>query len=300
MSTGFRLRWMTRWGAGIHVLGKAMSSIYAHTDYRAFLRAWFSEEKERRPVLSYRWMGQKLLMDASLLAKIFGGERHLSASRVQPVLEMLRLEGLEADYFRILVQYGKSKSAKEAQVCFAKLAELRRVAPAELDDSQASYWDSWVNVAVRSVVSCGRFTDDWDGIGARLIPKVSGQKVREAMATLSDLGFVEKDDDGIWRVREPFLRDGKGTQARALRHFHRQSLLLAVEAIENVPVERRDISSVTVSIPESGYPEIAAMIRDFRSRLLTAVSRMNGPDRVYQVSIQAIPLSLPPSPESEG
>ena len=25
-----------------------MSSIFAHTDYRAFLREWFSEEKERR------------------------------------------------------------------------------------------------------------------------------------------------------------------------------------------------------------------------------------------------------------
>ncbi len=277
-----------------------MTSVYAHTDYRAFLREWFSEEKERRPVLSYRWMGQKLLMDASLLAKIFGGERHLSASRVQPVLDMVWLSGLEAEYLRILVQYGKSKSAKESQVCFAKLAELRRVAPVAVDDSQASYWDSWVNVAVRSLVSCGSFKDEWDRIGTLLRPQVSGAKVKEAVGTLARLGFVEKDPDGFWRVREPFLRDGKGPQVRALRHFHRQSLLLAVEAIENVPVDRRDISSVTVSIPESGYAEISEMVRDFRSRLLTAVSRMQGPDRVYQVSIQAIPLALPPSDGAEG
>ena len=277
-----------------------MSSIFAHTDYRAFLREWFSEEKERRPVLSYRWMGQKLLMDASLLAKIFGGERHLSASRVQPVLDMVGLSGLEAEYLRILVQYGKSKSAKESQVCFAKLAELRRVAPVAIDDSQASYWDSWVNVAVRSLVSCGAFKDEWERIGSFLRPQVSGAKVREAVAILADLGFVEKDADGFWRVREPFLRDGKGPQTRALRHFHRQSLLLAVEAIENTPIDKRDISSVTVSIPESGYAEISEMVRDFRSRLLTAVSRMQGPDRVYQVSIQAIPLALPPSDGAGG
>jgi uncharacterized protein (TIGR02147 family) len=245
-------------------------------------------------------MGQKLLMDASLLAKILGGERHLSASRVQPVLDMVGLAGLEAEYFRILVQYGKSKSAKESQVCFAKLAELRRVSPVAIDDSQASYWDSWVNVAVRSLVSCGSFTDEWERIGSLLRPHVSGAKVREAVATLAELGFVEKDSDGFWRVREPFLRDGKGPQVRALRHFHRQSLLLAVDAIENIPVDRRDISSVTVSIPESGYAEISEMVRDFRSRLLTAVSRMQVPDRVYQVSIQAIPLALPPSDDAGG
>jgi uncharacterized protein (TIGR02147 family) len=258
------------------------------------------DEKSRRPVVSYRWMGQRLLMDGSLLAKILSNERHLASSKVQQVLDLIGLSGLEADYFRLSVQYGKSKSAKESQVCFAKLAELRRVAPVPVDDSQASYWDSWVNVAVRALVSCGNFQDEWDRIGDLLHPKVASAKVKEAVATLAGLGFLEKRDDGFWHVREPFLRDGKGSQTRALRHFHRQSLLLAVEAIESVPVEMRDLSSVTVSIPEKGYLEISEMIRDFRSRLLTAVSRMQGPDRVYQVSIQAIPLALPPSPNREG
>jgi uncharacterized protein (TIGR02147 family) len=276
-----------------------MISVYAHTDYRAFLRGWFSEEKERRPVISYRWMGQKLLMDASLLAKILGGERHLSASRVQPVIDMVGLAGLEAEYFRVLVQYGKSKSAKETQVCFAKLAELRRVAPVPVEESQASFWDSWLHVAIRALVACGDFGDEWERIGSLLHPRQNAPKVREAVGTLAALGFVEKRDDGFWRVREPFLRDGKGPQTRALRHFHRQSLLLAVEAIEGLPATMRHVSSVTVSIPESGYAEIAEMVDDFRSRIMTAVSRMKSADRVYQVSLQVVPLAFP-APRDPG
>lgn len=271
-----------------------MASIYAHTDYRKFLHEWYVEEKSRRPVVSFRWLGQKLATDPSLLAKIFVGERHLSGARIQPLVEILGLTGLEADYFRLLVQYGKAKSAKDAQHCFSKLAELRRVAPVALDQSQAGFWDSWVNVALRALVGCGKYRDEYDQLGAMLHPRVAASQVRKSLATLCELGFVERDEDGFWRIREPFVRGPSAAQSRSLRHFHRQTLLLAAQSVEGLDPKWRELSSVTVSIPESGYEEIRELVRDFRSRVLTAVSRMRDPDRVYQVSVQMVPFALPP------
>lgn len=270
-----------------------MASVYAHTDYRRFLREWYAEEKARRPHLSFRWIEQKTATDHSLLSKIFAGERHVSSTRVPQLVDLVGLSGLEADYFRLLVQYGKAKSAKEAQHCFAKLAELRRVAPVPLEEAQSGFWDSWVNVAVRALVGCGRFSDGFEEMGALLQPRVPGAQVRKALATLSGLGFVERDGDGFWRIREPFVRGVSAAQGRSLRHFHRQTLLLAAESVEGLPPALRDLSSVTVSIPASGYDEIREIVKDFRSRVLTAVSRMSDPDRVYQVSVQMVPLALP-------
>lgn len=277
-----------------------MPNVYAYGDYRKFLRDWLEREKASRPVLSYRWLGQKLATDPSLLAKIFGGERHLSGTRLEPLVDVLGLAGLEAEYFRVLVQYGRAKGAKEAQRCFSRLADLRRVAPVPLEESQAEFWDSWIHVALRALVSCGRFEDDWERMGSLLHPPVSGPQARRAMEALRALGFVEKGDDGFWRVREPFVRDGSASRNRSLRHFHRQTLLLAAEAVEGLPPHLRNLSSVTVSIPESGYAEIEAMVSDFRSRVLTAVSRMRDPDRVYQLSLQMVPLALPASVERSG
>lgn len=271
-----------------------MPSVYSHSDYRTYLREWFQAQKALRPVVSYRWIGQKLFADPSLLAKIIAGERHLSSERIQPLVDLLGLVGLEAEYFRVLVQYGKAKTAKDAQMCFSRLAELRRVAPVPLEDSQTEFWDSWIHVAIRALVSCGSFSDEFELMGDRLHPRISGSQVRKAMGTLAQLGFIERDSRGIWTVREPFLRDGSPQQARALRHFHRQTLLLAAESVEGMPRGLRDLSSVTVSIPEEGYGEICEMVRDFRSRVLTAVSRMRSPDRVYQLGIQLVPLALPP------
>lgn len=165
-----------------------------------------------------------------------------------------------------------------------------------LDDIQVAYWESWVHVALRSLLSCGDFRDEWETLGAMLRPRQSARKVREAMVVLERIGLCAKDPDGFWRVSEAFLRDGSGAQAPMVRHFHRQSLLLALESIEGLPKDLRDLSSLTVSIPAEGYPRIVEMVKEFRSRVLATVAGMDKPDRVYQLSLQLVPLGLPEEP----
>lgn len=275
-----------------------MTSLWTAVDYRSFLREWLETERVKRPAVSLRWMAHKLAMDPSLLSKILAQERHLSHSRVQPVCDLLGLDGTEAEYFRLCVHYAKAKGHREAQACFARMAELRRISPVPLDDVQVAYWESWIHVAVRSLLSCGRFRDEWERLGAMLRPRQSARRAREAVLLLERVGLAFRDEDGIWQVRDAFLRDGSPAQAPMVRHFHRQSLLLSLEAIESIPKELRDLSSLTVSIPPEGYPRIVEMIREFRSRVLAAVSGMDAPDRVYQLSLQLVPLGLPPSGES--
>jgi len=270
-----------------------MTSLWTTTDYRVFLRDWLETEREARTAVSLRWMAQKLAMDPSLLSKILAQERHLSHSRVQPICDLLKLEGVEAEYFRLCVHYAKAKGHREAQACFARMAELRRVSPVPLDDIQVAYWESWIHVALRSLLSCGRFGDDWERLGSMLRPRQSARKVREGVLVLERLGLAERDPDGIWQVREAFLRDGSPAQAPMVRHFHRQSLLLSLEAIEGLPRELRDLSSLTVSIPPEGYPRIVEMVKEFRARVLATVAGMDQPDRVYQLSMQLVPLGLP-------
>lgn len=270
-----------------------MESLWATTDYRVFLRDWLEAERKLRPAVSLRWMAQKLAMDPSLVSRILAQERHLSHSRVQPVCDLLKLQGSEAEYFRLLVHYAKAKSTREAQACFARIAQLRKVSPVPLDDVQAAYWESWIHVALRSLLACGEFRDEWERIGSRLRPRQTARKAKECVQLLERLGLASRDGDGIWRVSDSFLKDGSPAQAPMVRHFHRQSLLLAVESIESVPKELRDLSSLTVSMPPEAYPQLVELIRDFRSRVISTIAGMRDPDRVYQLSLQLVPLALP-------
>jgi uncharacterized protein (TIGR02147 family) len=273
-------------------------TLWTSTDYRIFLRDWLEAQRKTRPTASLRWMAQTLVMDPSLLSKVFAQERHISHSRVQPICDLLKLESAEAEYFRLMVHYAKSKGHREAQTCFARMAELRRVSPVPLDDVQVAYWESWIHVALRSLLACGEFRDDWTQVGSLLRPRQTARKAREGVLLLERIGLAHRDEQGIWRVRDAFLKDGSPAQAPMVRHFHRQSLMLAMESIESLPKELRDLSSLTVSIPPDGYPRLVEMVREFRAKLLATVAGMQDPDRVYQLNLQLIPLALPETPDA--
>lgn len=258
--------------------------------YREFLAGWFEREKAHRPGLSLTLLGRKLSMDPSLLGKIFQAERHLATSRIQPICDLVGLSGSRAEYFRHLVLHAKSKTAREAQACFERMQELRRIAPVPLEDAQESYWDKWVHVALRSFLICGDFGDDWGALGAMLCPPQKSSAVKSAMTTLERLGMIRKDSQGFWRPTEPFVRDRQGSQTRALRNFHRQSLLLAIDALERLDPSLRNISSVAITLDEAEYASVVGMIEDFRSRVLTRAAKVEQPDRVVQLNLQLVPL----------
>jgi len=87
------------------------------------------------------------------------------------------------------------------------------------------------------------------------------------------------------------VKDGPGTPARALRNFHRQSLLLAVESLEGLAPSQRHITSSTLSLEEEDYQHLVGMVEDFRSRAMARASRARKPDRVVQVAVQLVPLA---------
>ncbi|HNY31148.1 MAG TPA: TIGR02147 family protein [Fibrobacteria bacterium] len=271
-----------------------MEPIWVFTDYRKWMRHWLDAERAARPsVVSSRWMALRLGMDPSLLSKILAAERHIATSQVEPICEVTGLTGDQAEYFRILVQYGKAKSHKEAQSCFRRMAGLRKVSPVPLEGVHSAYWQSWENVAIRELMSCGDVKDDPEAIGRRLRPTVSGRRVRQSLSILADLGLATLDQRGVWRRTEPFLRDGPNVDPAVLRHFHKEGLLLAAEAIESLPKELRDLSSLTLAIPQDGYPQLVEILKEFRERILATISGMDKPDRVYQLGLHLIPRALP-------
>ena len=276
----------------------ADDGLWEARDYREFLHGWFEREKALRPSRSIRALARKLAIDPSLLGKILLGERHLATSRIQPVCDLVGLSGNQAEYFRHLVLLAKSKTAREAQALFERLQELRRIAPVPLDDAQESYWDSWLHIALRSLLSCGDFKDEWERMGKLLVPRQRARRVREAMRVLERLGMISKDQSGFWRLATPFVRDRPGTQARALRNYHRQSLLLALDSLEGLPASRRNISSVSVAVDDEAYDDLVAMIEDLRARALARSAKTERPRRVVQLGLQLIPLADADAPET--
>jgi hypothetical protein len=68
-------------------------------------------------------------------------------------------------------------------------------------------------------------------------------------------------------------------------------LLQALEALEDVPLESRDQSSMTMAIDPSLLPEAKAKIRDFRRSLCAFLQENARPkSEIYQLSISLFPV----------
>ena len=70
-----------------------MKKIFEYTDYREWLRDAFEDFKQRKTVISWRYMAMKMGADPGNLLRVSQGKIHLPLSLIQPAADFFELEG---------------------------------------------------------------------------------------------------------------------------------------------------------------------------------------------------------------
>lgn len=76
----------------------------------------------------------------------------------------------------------------------------------------------------------------------------------------------------------------------ALRRSHRQTLEQAIESLEEVRIELRDITSITMAIDPARIGEAKTAIRRFR-RDMAALLEDGRRTEVYNLNVQLVPVT---------
>ncbi len=79
-------------------------------------------------------------------------------------------------------------------------------------------------------------------------------------------------------------------QSAALQLSHKQNLELAALALDEVAIEHRDITSITMAIDAKKLPLAKAMIKNFR-RQLSEFLESGNKNEVYNLNVQLFPLT---------
>lgn len=272
-----------------------MNSLWYATDYRAWLREWLGEQKASRPWISLRWLAHRIEMDPSTLAKVLQGDRHIGDASIPILCEVLKLDAKESAYFATLVEFSKAKTALKSKAAFERLMQLRRGLGRQIGEDQAEFYESWHHAAVRLALTLHECRGDWEALGARLLPPLSGEDVEASIAVLDRLGMIALGEDGVWRPKDAFIHSGSAWKGPAVRHHQAQMLLLAADSLSTVPKEWRDVSTVTISIPQVMMPVFREKVAEFRSLLLSMTRELDHPDTIMQVCVALFPLTAPPA-----
>jgi uncharacterized protein (TIGR02147 family) len=241
---------------------------------------------------SFRYISKKTGIDHSLLVKIFQCRRHIAEKSIAAFAKLLGLSPRQTDYFGLLVLYAKAKTNREIKHYFERLLAFSEVQAHKVESDKYEFYQKWYYTAVREILHIHPgIGDDFKRLASMVEPPITPGQARKAVALLMRLGFVRKDGGGRYELMDRFITTGDDWKSIAVHSFQKEALALAGRALENVEKERRDISTITVSLDATGFERARNRIAAFQKEIVGIAAACGNVTGAYQVNLQLFPLS---------
>jgi uncharacterized protein (TIGR02147 family) len=266
--------------------------IFEYTDYREWIRDAFDDFKQRKSVISWRYMAMKLGADPGNLLRVSQGKIHLTLSLVKPMAEFFGLDEKETAYWTELVCFGRAKTDAEALNHYEKMQILKGIPLKRLAKKELEFYRNWYCNAIRSIIGICKFKDDFEGLAESCTPPITVEEAKSAVKLLYDLNMISRDRDGYWKVNDTFVSTGGNWRSEAVRTFQKETIRLGGESLERHAPPLRDISTVTMTFNMDDIALIREKIKEFRSELLRMSQEGDGDDTVFQLNVQLFPIGF--------
>lgn len=270
-----------------------MPDIFAYTSYARFIKDYYTWKKRESRAFSYEVFARKAgFKTRSYLIEVAAGKKVLSRSSVHGVARAMELGPKETEYFESLVGFRHAATFKEREFHLRKLEMLAGKPPGRiLADSQFAYFSAWWHPVVRELVCMARFDGDFGKVAKAVRPAITARQARESVELLLRLGLLRKAASGRYLQADGAVRTADELTSYVVLQYQKDCLRLADEALDDVPLAARDISTFTAGISAACYAAIKRELLSFRAHLAGLVEKDQGADRVYQLNIQLFPAS---------
>jgi transcriptional regulator with XRE-family HTH domain len=225
--------------------------------------------KKKNPRYSLRAFARCLEVDQSSLSKILTGRRRPSTQLIAKANLRLKMDLAQAE-----------KDNAELDQHYQQITDTFHLI------------SEWYYFALLELIRTEGFKTDPKWISQRL--GISEQEVELASNRLCRLGYIEKRKNR-WLLLSPSLtwtNNVNSTKAREM--LQQQITAMSYNAIEKIPFESRDHSSLTVAIHPDLIPELRKKITVFRRSLDKFITEHpSKPEEVYQFAFSFFPVSRP-------
>lgn len=268
-----------------------MESVFAYTDYRKFLKDTFDEMKASAARTSYRAIAAQAGINAGNLVKILKGERNLTLASALKLYDVCKMCKKEKEYFQNMLLFCQAKNHVEKKRYFENMLSFKQSKARIVDADQYEFYDKWYYTAVRETLAFYPFNgENSAALGKLITPTVSEEEVTKAIDLLLSLGLIDKDEAGFYKRKDALLSSGTSARSVELNNYIIGSMALAQQAIGRGDGPM-NLSSVAITMTEEDFKKVEEEIRSFRRTIMDLAARSQAPNRVWQVSIQAFPLT---------
>ncbi len=275
-----------------HLMKSSALNIFKFTDYRIFLKEYYSARKKQKKRFSYRAFAKESGVSASLLKDIIEGRRNLTVAIMSKYAQSMGLNKKECSYFRILVEFTNAKTSNKKNEYLELLLKARKGSSLNfLDKSQYDFFLKWYHSPIREMVTLPTFKEDPIWIAKQLTPNITPAQAKKALTLLEKLDLLKRTSSGRLIQSDSAISAEYQLQNMSMRKFNATMIKLASEAIHRFELNEREISGLTLGVSNDCYHRIKQRIRIFKEELLKMV--LDDPDNsqtVCQFNIQLFPL----------
>lgn len=270
-----------------------MKQIFEYNNYRLFLKDYFNEKKKKTGYFTHRYFAKKAGFSSPVFIKlVIDAKANLSKKSVKKLILAMELTDIQAGYFEALVNFNQAKTHQIKQKYFTILRATNKDHSVHvLDTDQYDFYSNWHNSAIRELAPAIGFKDNFAELGKLVNPRLKAKEVKAAIRLLEKTNLLRKKEDGTYQQTAKLISTGSEVVSLAVRDLHRQMAQLAVQAIENVPKDERDISGLTVGVSQNGFEKIKDELKKAREKIMSIVAEDEPVEKACRVNFQLFPLS---------
>ena len=273
-----------------------MKPLTNYTDFRAYLKDWIDERKSMGLPGSNRWFAMKMgINSTSWLTSVAKGSKGLSKATANKLSEILRHSPIEARYFEALVNFNQARAINERNNYYQELIALQKLKDVHtVKANQYDLYSTWYNSAVRSLIGMHAFKDaagDYERLAGMVSPPITASQARKSVQLLEKLGLIKATENGTFELTSSAITTGENIRSLAVANFQQETMRLAQEAMDRYPRDERYIGTATVGVSETAFGRIKQVLIDTSNKIAEIANADADADRVYQVNLQAFPLS---------
>lgn len=247
--------------------------------YIAKIKEDLSLKQRNNPQYSLRSYARFLGLHSSTLSQIIKGKRPLPLKDLNNVISKLGLDPKEKTLF---VESLHRTKTKIDDITISEVDERYF-----LDESYHRIISEWEHYVTLDLFDLDNFSMSVEEVSRRL--GITMTRADVVINNLITCGLLVHKNGELVKAHSN-IRTTEDITSQALKEAHIENLELAKQKLEEIEVELRDFSAVTMAMDLKKLPEAKTIIREFRKKM-AALLRDGDMTEVYQLAIQFYPMT---------
>lgn len=252
-------------------------------NYRDILRQVFGKRRGVNPNYTLSQFSLDCGLSSNRMSDILNERYGISRANAEKMLKRLEIPDNQVEIFLLSVEaeHARSKSAREE--AREKLKKILFTPDRVYSEAEFGLIFDWDRFAITELMRHPNFKNNIEWLAKKLDKNLS--KIKDSIQKLINIGSISYFE-GVYKVNAQFFATQGNVPSLHIKNYHKQVLKIAQVAIDRLPVNKRDFSSINFLCDPKQVPEIQKKIREFRQQLVSEYESVETDSELYMLNIQ--------------